>query len=164
MRKFNDALFAKQVWRLQHNDKSLFYKVSKAKYFPHCSILDEGVKTNGSYAWRSITQARKVIRDGALWCISSGHNTNIWGDRWVLGLTTCRISLERHYYPENAKVANLIDQTAGTWKKAVIEHIFSPQKLNRFWAYPSTHLHPRIHFTGLLPPLVTSVFVVPIIC
>jgi hypothetical protein len=90
------------------------------------SILDEGVKTNGSYAWRSITQARKVIRDGAVWCISSGHNTNIWGDRWVPGLTTCHISSKRPYYPENAKVANLIDQTAGTWKKAVIEHIFSP--------------------------------------
>uniref|UniRef100_A0A2N9G7I5 Uncharacterized protein n=1 Tax=Fagus sylvatica TaxID=28930 RepID=A0A2N9G7I5_FAGSY len=72
---------------------------------------NEGVKTNGSYAWRSITQARKVIRDGAVWRISLGHNTNIWGDRWVLGLTTCRISSECHYYPENAKVANLIDQT-----------------------------------------------------
>jgi hypothetical protein len=117
MRKFNDALLAKQVWRLQHNDNSLFYKVFKAKYFPHCSILDEGIKTNGSYAWRSITQARKVVRDGVVWRISSRHNTNIWGDCWVPGLTTCRISSERHYFPENAKVANLIDQTAGTWKK-----------------------------------------------
>ena len=79
MRKFNDAFLAKQVWRLQQNDNSLFYRVFKAKYFPHCSILDEGFKTNGSYAWRSITQARKVIRDGAVWRISSGHNTKIWG-------------------------------------------------------------------------------------
>jgi hypothetical protein len=136
MRKFNDALLAKQVWRLQHNDNSLFYKVFKAKYFPHCSILDEGVKTQGSYAWKSITQARKVIREGAVWRISSGQTTKIWGDRWVPGVTSCRISSDRHYFPENAKVANLIDPTLGTWKKAVIEHIFSPIEAQQILGLP----------------------------
>jgi hypothetical protein len=136
MRKFNDALLAKQVWRLQQNDNSLFYRVFKAKYFPHCSIQDEGVKTNGSYAWRSITQARKVIREGAVWRISLGHNTKIWGDRWVPGLTTCRISSNRHYFPENAKVANLIDPTTGGWKKVVIEHIFSPPEAHQILGLP----------------------------
>ena len=47
---FNLALLGKQVWRLIHNQDSLFYKVFKAKFFPTCSIMDEGVKTNGSYA------------------------------------------------------------------------------------------------------------------
>ena len=136
MRKFNDALLAKQVWRLQQKDNSLFYRVFKAKYFPQCSILDEGVKTNGSYAWRSITQARKVIRDGAVWRISSGDNAKIWGDRWVLGLPTCCISSDRHYFLENAKVANLINPTTRRWKQTVIEHIFSPSEAHQILGLP----------------------------
>ena len=61
LEQFNLSLLGKQVWRVIHNTNSLFYKVFKAKYFPNCSILDEEVKTHGSYVWQSILKARSMF-------------------------------------------------------------------------------------------------------
>ena len=55
--RFNEAMLAKQVWRLAANRTSLLYKVFSAKYFPSSSIFDAKM-AKGSYAWQSILRAR----------------------------------------------------------------------------------------------------------
>ena len=50
--KYNDALLAKQVWRLATNQDTLFYRFFKDKIFPHSSIFE--AKNNlGSFAGRA---------------------------------------------------------------------------------------------------------------
>ena len=74
---FNDALLAKQAWRLLHNKETLFYKVFKAKFFPNTSLLEAKDTSSGSYAWKSILYGRDVINDGACWRVGNGKSIKI---------------------------------------------------------------------------------------
>ena len=64
--KFNDSLLTKQIWRLKNNEESLFHKVFKAKFFPDCSILDCEAYNKGLYAWKSLLQAKHVVKLGVV--------------------------------------------------------------------------------------------------
>ena len=123
---FNEALLAKQVWRLMHNTSSLFYKVFKAKYFPHCSILDAQPNTRSSFAWKSILRAKNLIRKGLIWRVGAGSKVRIWEDKW-LPLRNHNIIISPR--PPNTlltHVKQLIDDQTKTWREAVIRTTFLP--------------------------------------
>ncbi|KAL9294112.1 putative ribonuclease H domain, reverse transcriptase zinc-binding domain-containing protein [Arabidopsis thaliana] len=63
--KFNDALLAKQVWRIIHYPNSLFARVMKARYFKDVSILDSKASSYQSYGWASLLAGRDVIKKEA---------------------------------------------------------------------------------------------------
>jgi hypothetical protein len=49
LKSFNNALLAKQWWRILHNPYSLSAKILKAKYFHYGSILDAPLRRRPSY-------------------------------------------------------------------------------------------------------------------
>jgi hypothetical protein len=80
---FNVAMLAKSVCKLIDNQDSICAKVLKAKYFPHCHILQVGPKSNYSFTWQSIATGIKTFKRGCIWRIGDGAEIKIWEDPWV---------------------------------------------------------------------------------
>ena len=80
---FNDLLLAKQAWRLINNKDTLFYKIFKARFFPHCSFMEAKESTTRSYAWKSILKGREVIKMGSRFRVGNGKNIKIWQHHWL---------------------------------------------------------------------------------
>ena len=135
LEKFNDAMLAKQVWRLQRDQNSLFFRVFKAKYFPKGSVM-EASRASGSFAWQSILKARKVILKGMKWRIGDGKSINIYGDNWLPGEGTPTIISPRVPELEGAKVSTLISADTGTWDQNILRQHFIHFEAQRIMAIP----------------------------
>jgi hypothetical protein len=123
---FNEALLAKQVWRLMHNKTSLFYKVFQAKYFLHCSVLDAKLSARGSFAWKRIMGARQVIKKGSIWRVGNGDHIRIWGERWLPVAHHHTIISPRPQQTTVTHVAHLFAQDTRVWNIAVVKANFLP--------------------------------------
>jgi hypothetical protein len=83
LRAFNEALLAKQGWRLTTNPDSLVAKIFKAKYYPNSDFLSAKHTQNSSFSWQSIQKASWVLKKGCKWIIGDGKSIDIWRDRWI---------------------------------------------------------------------------------
>ena len=74
---FNLALLAKQGWRLQTCQNSLFYFVLKAKYFRSCDFLHATIGNNPSYNWCSIFAAKSIVEKVIRWRVGNGSDIRV---------------------------------------------------------------------------------------
>ena len=126
--KFKDSLLAKQIWRFENNEECLFHRVFKAKFFPHCSVLDCEVSNKGSFTWKSIIQAKHVIDLGPVWRIGNDQSVKIRGDRWLPQISASKIVSPVSVLPPGSKVCDLIDQEKHQWKAYLIAQEFLPHE------------------------------------
>jgi len=81
--KFNDALLAKQAWRLIQHPDSLFARVMKARYYREDSILEAKARKQQSYEWASILSGIALLKKGTKYTIGDGKTIRLGIDNVV---------------------------------------------------------------------------------
>ncbi|KAH9672717.1 putative reverse transcriptase/RNA-dependent DNA polymerase [Citrus sinensis] len=119
---FNQALVAKQSWRIIQDSESLMARVLKARYFKHEGFLNAKIGTNPSFIWRSILWGRKIILKGTRWRIGSGEEVQVYNSNWLPRPTTFR-PISPRTLAADTKVADLIDPER-EWKMDLIRQHF----------------------------------------
>lgn len=80
---FNQALLAKQGWKLLSQTDSILAKFMKSKYYLHSDFTDALIGSRPSFVWRSIIHGRELLQRGLKWKVGDGNNTRVWLDKWV---------------------------------------------------------------------------------
>ena len=80
---FNQAMLAKQGWRLLTNPESLCAKVLKGRYYHDSDFLAATKKRNSSHTWRAILHGRECLNLGLIKRVGDGASINIWEDPWI---------------------------------------------------------------------------------
>ncbi|XP_022556970.2 uncharacterized protein LOC111205438 [Brassica napus] len=80
---FNQALLAKQAWRLLTNPECLLARVLLGKYCHKRSFLEVELPAVCFHEWRSILHGRDLLRGRVGKAIGNGINTKIWKDSWI---------------------------------------------------------------------------------
>jgi hypothetical protein len=83
MHLFNQALLARQAWRLIQNPDRLCARILKAKYYPHGDLLDTVFTSDASPAWKGIEFGLELLKEGIIHRIGDGKKTQFVRDKWI---------------------------------------------------------------------------------
>jgi hypothetical protein len=123
-RLFNQALLARQAWRLLDRPDSLCARILKAIYYPNGSLIDTSFGGNASPGWRAIEYGLELLKKGIIWRIGNGKSVRLWRDPWIPRSYSRRpISAKRNC--RLRWVSDLIDQS-GSWDTDKISQHFLP--------------------------------------
>ena len=124
LRLFNQALLARQAWRLIEYPESLCARMLKAKYYPRGHLLDTAFASNPSQTWQAILHGLELLKKGVIWRIGDGRQIRIWRDPWIPRgfshrVTTLRGRNRFHW------VADLMNSDGSNWDYNRIASIFN---------------------------------------
>ncbi|XP_051211695.1 uncharacterized mitochondrial protein AtMg00310-like [Lolium perenne] len=111
---FNQAMLARQCWRLLTEPNSLCARFLKGRYFPNCELLEAPKPHSSSCTWRSILFGMELLKEGIQWGIGNGQRTKLLSDNWIPGIRPFMLS-PRIAIPVGATVSFLIDEDQGGW-------------------------------------------------
>ncbi|XP_009127418.1 uncharacterized protein LOC103852254 [Brassica rapa] len=146
---FNQALLAKQAWRLLNDPSSLLARIYKGRYYANKGFMECGKGYRPSYAWRSILFGRELLSKGLIRSIGDGQTTLVWSQKWIMDDIPRRPINKEVCFDVNLKVSTL-KLNEKQWDKDKLQTLFPINEVERIlhmdigevadrdiWAYSS---------------------------
>ncbi|CAN6246919.1 unnamed protein product [Urochloa humidicola] len=125
LRLFNQALPARQAWRLIEFSDSLCARLLKAKYYPRGSVVDTVFSSNSSQTWQSIQHGLELVKKGVVWRIGCRSQVRIWRDPWIPRLHSNKVTTKKGRC-RLKWVSELLDIDGKDWDYDKLAGIFNP--------------------------------------
>lgn len=133
---FNQALLAKQAWRLCQCDSSLLYKTLHARYYKHSEFLDARRGYDPSFTWRSVWGSKSLLLEGLKWCVGSGTRIKVWEDAWICGDGSHCVPTPKHDSDMNMVVSELVDADGVGWNVELVKQTFVEEEWEQILSLP----------------------------
>lgn len=114
-RAFNEAMLARQSWRLLMNKDAYWARFLKGIYFPYTSFLKASRGGKASWAWLSLLHGRSLLLKGLRWQVQDGASIDFWGEAWIPSIPNFKIPVEKPSNSNISTVADVINNQLGKW-------------------------------------------------
>ena len=120
----NQALLAKQYWRLINSPQSLLARTFKAKYHPNESLQDHTPKAHHSWVWKNIVpQGDPLLREGK-WLVGDGFDIPLTHPDWSPNLRDSSLLP----FLQTGTIGDLINHNSRSWKVDLIRRLYHHPK------------------------------------
>ncbi|CAN1120988.1 Uncharacterized mitochondrial protein AtMg00310 [Linum perenne] len=133
---FNQALLAKQCWRILMQPELLISRLLKGKYFPSQCFLNTTKRSNPSWGWQSILHGRDLLMQGLLWKLGSHLMLSIFERPWIPRNGVPSLPILSHPLPHGIiiQISSLCPN--GEWDKRILSHLFDQESVRIILSIP----------------------------
>ncbi|XP_048605541.1 uncharacterized protein LOC106393034 [Brassica napus] len=134
LQSFNQALLAKQAWRILNHPESLFARFFKSRYFENSDFLNAKNGSRPSYGWRSIQFGKELLFQGLRKHLGNGTTVSVWVDDWIEGDVRRRPLMKNIFVDLMLTVDKLIDPQNNCWRLDKLQELFYEEDIKRILA------------------------------
>ncbi|CAL9026263.1 unnamed protein product [Prunus brigantina] len=135
---FNQALLAKQCWRIFQTPESLVARIFRARYHPSVPFLEARVGTNPSFIWRSLHWGKELLNKGLRWRVGNGESIKVYTDKWLPVPSLFRI-MSSPQLSLSTRVCDLFT-SSGQWNVPLLKDIFWDEEVDAILQIPLVSL------------------------
>ncbi|XP_062026327.1 uncharacterized protein LOC133742658 [Rosa rugosa] len=133
--EFNQALLAKQGWRILTNPSSVWVMMLKHRYFPSVSFMEARLGSSPSWLWASLLHGRELLKSDTLWRVGNGLHISVWDSNWIPHMQEHRLTPPPRA-DSTISVSSLIDWSSLSWDLTSIAGHISVDQSRAILAIP----------------------------